>query len=38
LSMASGFCAQAPPAIIAIAKMPVVSFIVIPTSPPAFPV
>jgi hypothetical protein len=38
LSMASGFCAQAPPAIIAIARMPVVSFIAIPTSPPAFPV
>src|SRR5215471_5779499 len=30
LSMAFGFCAQAPPAIIAIVRMPVVSFIAIP--------
>ena len=36
LSMASGFCAQAPPAIIAITRMPVVSFIAIPTLPPEF--
>ena len=40
LSMASGFCAataaQEPPVIIASARMPVVSFIAIPTSPPAF--
>ena len=46
LSMASGLwaaaAAQEPPTITAVAKMPVVnwfvSFIVIPTSPPAFPV
>jgi hypothetical protein len=38
LSMASGFCAQAPPTIITVAKIPIVSFIAIPTSPPAFPV
>jgi hypothetical protein len=43
LSMASAFCATAfvaadPPTTSAIAKMPVVSFIAIPTSPPAFPV
>ncbi len=40
LSMASGFCATTvaaePLTISAIARMPVVSFIVIPTSPPAF--
>ena len=36
LSMASGLCAQAPLTIIAVAKMPSVSFIAIPTSPPAF--
>src|ERR1700686_2206951 len=42
LSMASEFCAPAAaqelPVIIAIARMPVVSFITVPTSPPAFPV
>ena len=32
------FVAADPPTIIAIARMPVVSFIAIPTSPPAFPV
>ncbi len=38
LSMASGLCAQAPLTIIAVAKMPVVRFIAIPTSLQAFPV
>jgi hypothetical protein len=36
--MASELCAQAPLTIIAVAKIPSVSFIAIPTSPPAFPV
>ena len=34
LSMMFGFCAQSPPTIIAIATMPVVSFIAIPTCSP----